>query len=105
LGQGQVASDRIVPRPIPTDAHAARRNCGAGGVDMAEALPLQDIQRLRQSQEIIVSEKVGHRWEAFGFNCATIIWQGYKFRQVASTIDREALHQVAILGTGVDRAG
>ncbi len=99
--KGKPYLDRIVLRPIPTDS-TRLAELRAGGVDMAEALPLQDIQRLRQSKEIIVSEKVGYRWEYFGFNLRDEYpGRAKKFRQAFQwAIDREALHQVAYFGTG-----
>ncbi len=93
--------DQVVLRPIPTDS-TRLAELRAGGVQFAEALPLQDIQRLRQSREIVVSEKVGFRWEYFGFNVAEAYpGRAKKFRQAFQwAIDREALHQVAYFGTG-----
>ncbi len=99
--KGKPYLDRVVLRPIPTDS-TRLSELRAGGVDMAEALPLQDIQRLRASKEIIVSEKVGYRWEYFGFNLQNEYpGKSKKFRQAFQyAIDREALHQVAYFGTG-----
>ncbi len=99
--KGKPYLDRIVLRPIPTDS-TRLAELRAGGVDIAEALPLQDIQRLRQSKEVIVSEKVGYRWEYFGFNLKDEYpGKSKKFRQAFQwAIDREALHQVAYFGTG-----
>jgi peptide/nickel transport system substrate-binding protein len=64
---GKPYLDRVVLRPIPTDS-TRLAELRSGGVQLAEALPLQDIARLRQGQELVVSEKVGFRWEYFGFN-------------------------------------
>ena len=93
--------DRVMLRPIPTDS-TRLAELRAGGVQLAEALPLQDVSRLRQSKEIVVSEKVGFRWEYFGFNLAeSYPGRAKKFRQAFQwAIDREALHQVAYFGTG-----
>jgi peptide/nickel transport system substrate-binding protein len=99
--KGKPYLDQVVLRPIPTDS-TRLAELRAGGVQFAEALPLQDVQRLRQSQEIVVSEKVGFRWEYFGFNMAEAYpGRAKKFRQAFQwAIDREALHQVAYFGTG-----
>ena len=99
--KGKPYLDRVVLRPIPTDS-TRLAELRAGGVEIAEALPLQDMQRLRQSKEIVVSEKVGYRWEYFGFNLAEAYpGRTKKFRQAFQwAIDREALHQVAYFGTG-----
>ncbi len=99
--KGKPYLDRVVLRPIPTDS-TRLAELRAGGVQLAEALPLQDVQRLRQSKEIVVSEKIGFRWEYFGFNLAEAYpGRSKKFRQAFQwAIDREALHQVAYFGTG-----
>jgi peptide/nickel transport system substrate-binding protein len=93
--------DRLVLRPIPTDS-TRLAELRSGGVQIAEALPLQDIQRLRRAQEFVVSERVGFRWEYFGFNLRDQ-YPGHakRFRQAFQyAIDREALHRVAYFGTG-----
>ena len=99
--KGKPYLDRVVLRPIPIDS-TRLAELRAGGVDIAEALPLQDIARLREAKEIVVSEKVGYRWEYFGFNLAQEYpGRSKKFRQAFQwAIDREALHQVAYFGTG-----
>ena len=99
--KGKPHLDRVVLRPVPTDS-TRLAELRAGGVQFAEALPLQDIPRLRQAKEIVVSEKVGFRWEYFGFNMADAYpGKAKKFRQAFQwAIDREALHQVAYFGTG-----
>ena len=99
--KGKPHVDQLVLRPIPVDS-TRLAELRAGGVQLAESLPLQDIQRLRASGEIVVSEKVGFRWEYFGFNLRED-YPGHsrKFRQAFQwAIDREALHQVAYFGTG-----
>jgi peptide/nickel transport system substrate-binding protein len=98
---GKPYVDRLVLRPIPTDS-TRLAELRSGGVQIAEALPLQDIQRLRERQEFVVSEKVGFRWEYFGFNLREQhVGRSKKFRQAFQwAIDREALHRVAYFGTG-----
>jgi peptide/nickel transport system substrate-binding protein len=98
---GQPYLDRVIMRPITTDS-TRLTELRAGGVQMAEALPLQDIVRLRQTQAVIVSEKVGFRWEYFGFNLRNEYpGRSKRFRQAFQwAIDREALHKIAYFGTG-----
>jgi len=98
---GKPYLDRVILRPIPIDS-TRLAELRSGGVEIAEALPLQDITRLREAKEIVVSEKVGYRWEYFGFNLADAYpGRSKKFRQAFQwAIDREALHQVAYFGTG-----
>lgn len=93
--------DRLTLRPIPTDS-TRLAELQSGGVQIAEALPLQDIQRLRQAQGIVVSEKVGFRWEYFGLNLnAQYPGHSKPLRQAFQwAIDREALHHVAYFATG-----
>jgi peptide/nickel transport system substrate-binding protein len=93
--------DRLILRPIPTDS-TRLAELRSGGVQIAEALPLQDIQRLRRGQDFVVSERVGFRWEYFGFNLRDQYpSRAKKFRQAFQwAIDREALHRVAYFGTG-----
>ena len=99
--KGKPGVDQIVLRPIVVDS-TRLAELRAGGVDIAEALPLQDIRRLRQAREFVVSEKQGFRWEYFGFNLRDEYpGRSKKFRQAFQwAIDREALHQVAYFGTG-----
>ena len=98
---GRPFLDRVVLRPIPVDS-TRLAELRSGGVQIAEALPLQDIGRLRQAREFVVSERVGFRWEYFGFNLRDIHpGRAKAFRQAFQWgIDREALHQVAYFGTG-----
>jgi peptide/nickel transport system substrate-binding protein len=98
---GKPHLDEVVLRPIPTDS-TRLAELRAGGVQIAEALPLQNIVMLRDSKEIVVSEKIGFRWEYFGFNCRDEFpGRSQKFRQAFQwAIDREALHQAVYFGTG-----
>jgi peptide/nickel transport system substrate-binding protein len=98
---GKPLLDRVVLRPIPTDS-TRLAELQAGGVQIAEALPLQDIKRVRQMARIKVSERVGFRWEYFGFDLREAYpGRSKPFRQAFQwAIDREALHQVAYFGTG-----
>ncbi|MGE3148063.1 MAG: ABC transporter substrate-binding protein [Pseudorhodoplanes sp.] len=99
--KGKPYLDRLVLRPIPVES-TRLTELRANGVQIAEALPLQEIGRLRQSNEIVVSEKVGYRWDYFGFNMADPYpGKSKALRQAFQwAIDREALHQVAYYGTG-----
>ena len=99
--KGKPGVDRLILRPIPVDS-TRLAELRSGGVQFSEALPLQDIRRLRQAGDIVVSEKVGFRWEYFGFNLRPE-YPGHskKFRQAFQwAIDREALHRIAYFETG-----
>lgn len=98
---GKPHLDGLVLRPIPVDS-TRLAELRSGGVQFAESLPLQDIQRLRKGKEVVVSEKVGFRWEWFGFNVRDAYpGRSQKLRQAFQwAIDREALHHVAYAGTG-----
>jgi peptide/nickel transport system substrate-binding protein len=98
---GKPHLDGLVLRPIPVDS-TRLAELRSGGVQLAEGLPLQDIKRLREGSEIVVSEKIGFRWEWFGFNLREA-YPGHSkaLRQAFQwAIDREALHYVAYTGTG-----
>ena len=99
--KGKPGVDQLILRPIPVDS-TRLAELRSGGVQFAESLPLRDIQRLRAAGEIAVSEKVGFRWEYFGFNLrGENPGHSRKFRQAFQwAIDREALHQAAYFGTG-----
>jgi peptide/nickel transport system substrate-binding protein len=93
--------DQLVLRSIPVDS-TRLAELRSGGVQFAESLPLQDIKRLREGNEVVVSEKVGFRWEWFGFNVREeYAGRSQKLRQAFQyAIDREALHYAAYFGTG-----
>ncbi|MBV9736329.1 MAG: hypothetical protein JO209_10515 [Acidisphaera sp.] len=98
---GKPHLDRVILRPIPTDS-TRLAELRSGGVQIAEAMPLQDVHRLRDSKDIVLSERIGFRWEYFGFNLHDAYpGKSKPFRQAFQwAIDREALHQVAYFGTG-----
>lgn len=98
---GKPVLDHVVLRPIPIDT-TRLAELQTGGVQIAEALPLQNIKQLRHSQRLVVSERVGFRWEYFGFDLRPDYpGRSKPFRQAFQwAIDREALHQVAYFGTG-----
>jgi peptide/nickel transport system substrate-binding protein len=98
---GKPLLDSLVLRPIPIDT-TRLAELETGGVQIAEALPLQNIKQLREAKRIVVSERVGFRWEYFGFDLrAEYPGRSKPFRQAFQwAIDREALHQVAYFGTG-----
>lgn len=98
---GRPHLDQVILRPIPIDS-TRLSELRAGAVQIAEALPLQDIQRLRAADEFVVSEKPGFRWEYFGFNLRDEYpGKSKAFRQAFQwAIDRQALHQIAYFGTG-----
>lgn len=98
---GKPLLDHLVLRPIPIDS-TRLAELETGGVQIAEALPLQNIKPLRQAKRIVVSERIGFRWEYFGFDLRPAYpGRSTPFRQAFQwAIDREALHHVAYFGTG-----
>lgn len=98
---GRPQVDRLILRPIPTDS-TRLTELQTGGVDIAEGLPLQNIVSLREQSEIVVSERVGFRWEYVGFNAKEQFpGSNAKLRQAFQwAIDRQALHEAAYFGTG-----
>ncbi len=93
--------DKLILRPIPSDS-TRLTELQTGGVDIAEELPLQNIQALKKQSDFEVSERVGFRWEYFGLNARSEFpGSNRKLRQAFQwAIDREALHQAAYFGTG-----
>lgn len=98
---GKPHVDRLILRPIPTGS-TRLIELQTGGVDISEGLPLQNIAALRTQPDIIVSERVGFRWEYIGFNAKEKFpGSNARFRQAFQwAIDRDALHHVAYFGTG-----
>ena len=98
---GKPALDAVVMRPVPIDT-TRLADLQASQVQIAEALPVQDIARLRKTAGIVVSERVGFRWEYFGFDLRSAYpGRSKAFRQAFQwAIDRDELHQVAYFGTG-----
>ncbi len=98
---GKPYVDGLILRPIPIGS-TRLIELQTGGVHLAEGLPLQNIATLRTQSDIVVSERVGFRWEYIGFNAKPEFpGSNAKFRQAFQwAIDREALLQVAYFGTG-----
>lgn len=98
---GKPLLEQVVLRPVPIDT-TRLADLQAGEVQLADALPVQDIAHLRKTPGIVVSERVGFRWEYFGFNLhSAYAGRSKPFRQAFQwAINREELHQVAYFGTG-----
>src|SRR5262249_22210275 len=65
------------------------------------ALPFQDVARLRELPDVVVSERSGTRVNWIFFNTEREPARRKEFRQAWSwLIDREAIHQVVNKGTG-----
>lgn len=98
---GKPYLDGLILRPIPTGS-TRLIELQTGGVHLAEGLPLQNIVTLRTQSDIVVSERVGFRWEYIGFNAKPEFpGSNAKFRQAFQwAIDREALLHAAYFGTG-----
>ena len=93
--------DEIIYLPIQSDS-SRLTELRSGGVQIAEDLPYQDIARLREMPEIIVSEKPGFRFEFLAFQVTSESHAASKpFRQALNwLLDREAIHQSVYFGTG-----
>ena len=98
---GKPYVDRLILRPIPTSS-TRLIELQTGSVHLSEGLPLQNIAKLRTQSDVVVSERVGFRWEYIGFNAkAEFPGSNARLRQAFQwAIDREALHQAAYFGTG-----
>jgi peptide/nickel transport system substrate-binding protein len=93
--------DEIIFLPIQSDS-SRLIELRSGGVQIAEDMPYQDIERLRSMPEIVLSEKPGFRFEFLAFQTAREPLSASKpFRQALNwTLDREAIHQSVYFGTG-----
>jgi peptide/nickel transport system substrate-binding protein len=98
---GKPSLDRIVFRPIPVDS-TRLTELRSGGVQIAEDLPYQDVQRMRAMSEIVLSEKNGFRFEFLAFQTQKQPYGANRaFRQALNwALDREAIHAGVYFGTG-----
>jgi peptide/nickel transport system substrate-binding protein len=97
---GKPYLDQLTFNAIPVDS-TRLTDLRSGGIQLAEYLPFQDIARLRDSQEIIVSERPGFRVDYLNFNVTRSPGSSKEFRQAWNwLIDRDAFMQGSYFGTG-----
>ncbi len=93
--------ERITFRPIPVDS-TRLTELRSGGVHLAEDLPLQDIPRLKDMSELVLSIKDGFRFDYFHFvSDKDPYGTNKKLRQAVNwAVDRQAILQGAFFGIG-----
>jgi len=97
---GKPQLDRLVFRPIPNSA-TRLTELRAGGVHLVEYLPFQDVERLRGSSDVIVSEMPGFRVDWLMINTEREPGSSRAFRQAWGwLIDRDAIQEVVYRNTG-----
>lgn len=97
---GKPYLDQLTFRTIPVDA-TRLTDLRSGGLQLAEYLPFQDIARLRDSPEIVVSERPGFRVDYFNFNVTREPGSIKEFRQAFNwLVDRDAYMTGTYFGTG-----
>src|SRR5262249_28220360 len=97
---GLPKSDTVILRPIPIDT-TRLTEARTGGVEIASDPPFQDIQRLRDAAEVVLSEKQGFRWDYMAFNQAKDPGANQSFRQAFNWgIAREAIQEALFFGPG-----
>jgi len=94
--------DQIVFRPISVNA-TRLVELRSGGVQLAEDMPYQDVDRMRQMSEIVLSEKAGFRHEFMRWNSdGSPYGRSLEFRQALNwVLDREAIHKSVYFSTGL----
>jgi peptide/nickel transport system substrate-binding protein len=101
--KGRPYLDRIVFRPISVNA-TRLVELRSGGVQIAEDMPYQDVERMRQMPEIVLSEKAGFRHEFMRWNAdgSNLYGKSPEFRQALNWIlDRDAIQKSVYFSTGL----
>lgn len=98
---GKPYLDSITFRVIPVDA-TRLVELRSGGVQLAEDMPYQDVDRLKQMSEIVLSEKPGFRYEYVRWNAQNSPYgKSLEFRQALNwALDRDAIQKTVYFNTG-----
>jgi peptide/nickel transport system substrate-binding protein len=92
--------DGVVFRVIPVDS-TRLTELRAGGVQIAEDMPFQDVERMRGMSELVLSEKQGFRFEYIRWNADVAPSKSLEFRMALNyALDREAIHKTVYFSTG-----
>jgi peptide/nickel transport system substrate-binding protein len=98
--EGKPYLDNLEFRYIPVDS-TRLTELRSGGIQLAEYLPFQDIARLTDSQEVVVSQRPGFRVDYLNFNVTREPGSIKEFRQAWNyLIDRDAFMSGSYFGTG-----
>jgi len=94
------ALDGVTWKIIPLDS-TRLVELRSGGVHIAELLPFQDVDRMRQMSEIVLSEGKGYRLHWSRWNAGSPYGKSLEFRQaMQSIIDRDLIHASVYFNTG-----
>jgi peptide/nickel transport system substrate-binding protein len=98
--KGKPYLDGITWKAIPVDA-TRLVELRSGGAQMAEDLPLQDVERMRTMPEFKLSERSGARFYRSRWNMDDKFGSSLEFRQALNwLIDRDAIHKAVFFDTG-----
>lgn len=93
--------DQVVWKIIPLDT-TRLVELRSGGVDIAEDLPLQNVNQMKAMSEIVLSERPGARFYMSRWNMNDKFGKSLELRQAFNWIlDREAISKAVFFGTGV----
>lgn len=94
------ALDGVTWKIIPLDS-TRLVELRSGGVHIAELLPFQDVDRMRQMNEIVLSEGKGYRLHWSRWNADSPYGKSPEFRQAMQwTIDRDLIDASVYFNTG-----
>jgi peptide/nickel transport system substrate-binding protein len=92
--------DRIIQKAIPTDA-TRTIEVRSGGAHIAELVPYQDVERLKNDTQIRIEAIPGSRYYYVVWNVASPYGKSKEFRQALNyIIDRDAIGKAVFYGNG-----
>lgn len=91
--------DQVVFRIVPNDA-TRLIELQSGGAQIAEGLPYQDIERIKQMPEVVLQDQL-FRMEFLRWNVDSEFGKSKEFRQAFQwALDREAIQRTVYFNTG-----
>ena len=97
---GKPYLDQVTFRVIPNDA-TRETELRSGGAQMVEYLPFQDVDRLKEMSDIVVSDKPGFRVDFLMFQVEKTPGSSKEFRQAWNyLIDSDAIQSAVYRNTG-----
>jgi peptide/nickel transport system substrate-binding protein len=99
--KGKPYLDGITWKIIPLDA-TRLVELRSGGVHIAEDLPLENVQQMRNMPEIVLNERTGARFYFARWNMDDQFGKSLELRQAFNwALDRDAIYHAVFFGTGV----
>jgi peptide/nickel transport system substrate-binding protein len=98
---GRPYLDGVRFRPIIADA-TRQVELRSGGAHIAHDLPFQDVDRVSQMTDVVLSRKLGSRYDYWRWNTSSSPYgKSLPFRQAFNwALDRDAIHRAVFFGTG-----